>query len=147
MAITPYLYYEDVDSALKFLSKAFGFRRFGDTKRGADGRLDHAAMQLGRHAIMMGRPPAGYRNPRHLGQATQALYIDITGVDAHFLRAQKAGATIIEAPTDTPYGHRRYRATDPEGHEWCFAQALRRRKPSPSARVNRSRGGRRAARP
>lgn len=29
MPITPYLYYEDVASAMRFLAKAFGFRRFG----------------------------------------------------------------------------------------------------------------------
>jgi len=29
MAIIPYLLYEDVDEALKFLAKAFGFRKYG----------------------------------------------------------------------------------------------------------------------
>jgi uncharacterized glyoxalase superfamily protein PhnB len=29
MSITPYLLYEDVGGALKFLSKAFGFRKHG----------------------------------------------------------------------------------------------------------------------
>lgn len=37
MAITPYLLYEDVDRALTFLSKAFGFRKCGAQMRGADG--------------------------------------------------------------------------------------------------------------
>lgn len=29
MAITPYLYYEDVNAALKWLTKAFGFKPYG----------------------------------------------------------------------------------------------------------------------
>jgi uncharacterized glyoxalase superfamily protein PhnB len=36
----------------------------------------------------------------------------------------KAGATILQEPTDTQYGHRRYGAADPEGHVWYFAQDI-----------------------
>jgi len=43
-------------------------------------------------------------------------------VNAHFERARKAGAAILEEPKDTFYGHRRYGAEDPEGHQWYFAQ-------------------------
>ena len=128
MAITPYLYYEDVDTALTFLAKAFGLREHGARMPAPDGRTSHATMKLGSALIMMGRPPAGYRNPKRLGQTTQSLYINVTGVDRHFERAQKAGAHILEAPADTEYGHRRYGVTDPEGHEWYFAQVIRRRK-------------------
>lgn len=124
MSITPYLYYRDVDSIMKFLSKAFGFRRFGSTMKGPDGKVAHAAMKLGDGVVMMGRPPGGYRNPKQLGQATQSLYINVEDVDKHFRRAQKAGANILEEPADTEYGHRRYGATDPEGHEWYFAHEL-----------------------
>jgi uncharacterized glyoxalase superfamily protein PhnB len=38
---------------------------------------------------------------------------------------RKAGATILEEPANTEYGHRRYGAADPEGHQWYFAQELR----------------------
>ncbi|HKC13425.1 MAG TPA: VOC family protein [Vicinamibacteria bacterium] len=126
MAITPYLYYQDVDHALKFLAEAFGLRKFGRPMRGPDGRVMHAAMKFGEAVVMMGRPASGYRNPKRLGQATQSLYINVRGVDKHYQRARKAGAVILEAPTNTEYGDRRYGATDPEGHEWYFAQAVRR---------------------
>lgn len=122
MAITPYLYYEDVGRALKFLAKAFGFRKHGAQSRGRDGKIDHAAMKLGDSLIMMGRPGSGYRNPKRLGQTTQSLYINVRDVDKHFQRARKAGAVILEKPSQTDYGARRYGATDPEGHEWYFAQ-------------------------
>lgn len=128
MAITPYLYYEDVDRTLKFLAKAFGLRKHGVQMRGPDGKINHAAMKLGGALIMMGRPAAGYRNPKRLGQTTQCLYINVKGIDKHYQRARKAGALIVEEPIDTEYGHRRYGATDPEGHEWYFAQSIRRRK-------------------
>lgn len=124
MAITPYLYYEDVGRALEFLRKAFGFRKYGRTMRDAKGKINHAAMRLGDDTVMMGCPPAGYRNPKKLGQATQSLYINVVGVDKHFARAKKGGAKIIEEPADTEYGHRRYGAEDPEGHKWYFAEEL-----------------------
>jgi len=128
MTITPYLYYEDVDRALRFLTAAFGFRRHGVQMRAPNRKTRHAAMKLGSAIIMMGRPPSGYRNPKRLGQATQSLYINVKGVDRHFQRARKAGARVLEEPTDTEYGHRRYGVTDPEGHEWYFAQEIRARK-------------------
>ena len=126
MAITPYLFYEDVGGALEFLAKAFGFRQYGAPVQGPDGKINHAAMQMGEDVIMMGAPGGDYRNPKRLGQATQTLYVDVEDVDEHFARAKKAGATILEEPTDTPYGARRYGAEDPEGHRWYFAQELRR---------------------
>jgi PhnB protein len=128
MAITPYLYYEDVDRALRFLAKAFGLRKYGAPMRGPDGKLKHAVMKVGDAMIMMGRPPSGYRNPKRLGQATQSLLINVKGVDKHFERARKARAGILEEPTNTEYGHRRYGATDPEGHEWYFTEVIRRPK-------------------
>src|SRR5690349_17270715 len=101
MAITPYLYYEDVGNALKFLSKAFGFKRYGAQMRDKNRKINHAAMKFDEDVIMMGCPPKGYRNPRRLGQATQSLYINVKGVDKHYEHARKAGAKIIEAPKDT----------------------------------------------
>ena len=127
MAITPYLLYEDVAAALKFLSKAFGFRKYGARMSGPDGKLNHAAMQLGDDVVMMGYPGPKYKNPNRLGQATQHLYVNVDDVDKHFARARKAGAKILEEPADTFYGHRRYGAADPEGHQWYFAQDIPRR--------------------
>ncbi len=127
MAITPYLLYEDVGGALKFLSKAFGFRKHGRTMLGPDGKVNHAAMKLGDDLIMMGcpGPKYKYKNPKRLGQATQSLYVNVPNVDKHFQRARKAGAIILEEPEDTFYGHRRYGAEDPEGHQWYFAQEIK----------------------
>jgi uncharacterized glyoxalase superfamily protein PhnB len=128
MAIVPYLLYSDVGKALKFLARAFGFRKCGDQMRGPDGKINHAVMQLGRDVFMMGCPGPKYRNPKRLRQATVLLYVNVKDADKHYARAKKAGAKIIEKPMDTHYGHRRYGAADPEGHQWYFAHELRRRK-------------------
>ena len=125
MAITPYLLYEDVGSALEFLSKAFGFRKFGRPMLAPNGKVNHAAMKFGNDVIMMGCPGSKYKNPKRLGQATQSLYINVEDVDKHFQRSKKAGAKILEEPEDQFYGHRRYGAEDLEGHQWYFAQEIK----------------------
>jgi len=123
--ITPYLLYEDVAGALEWLSRAFGFEEYGRRFNGPDGEVNHAAMKFGDGVIMMGYPGSEYKSPKRLGQATQQLYIYVEDVDRHFDRARKAGATILEEPEDQFYGDRRYGATDPEGHQWYFAQHVR----------------------
>ena len=126
MPIIPYIYYEDVAGALKFLSKAFGFRKYGRPMMNPDGTINHAAMKLGDDVIMMGCPPGStYKNPRRLGQATQSLYININNIDRHFQRAKKAGAKVLEEPEDQFYGQRRYGVEDPEGHQWYFATEVK----------------------
>jgi PhnB protein len=67
--ITPYLLYEDVAGAMRFLSKAFGFKKSGSAMSGKSGKLTHAAMKLGDDLIMMGYPGPRYKNPKKLGEA------------------------------------------------------------------------------
>jgi uncharacterized glyoxalase superfamily protein PhnB len=47
------------------------------------------------------------------------VYVD--DVDQHFERAKQAGAHVLSAPEDAPYG-RLYRVEDLEGHRWMFMQ-------------------------
>jgi len=124
--ITPYLLYRDVGQALDWLKKAFGFQEYGDRFTGPDGTIQHAAMQHTDGSVfMMGCPGPKYKNPAKLGGVTQMLYINVENVDKHFARAEKAGAKILEKPADTFYGDRRYGVSDPEGHQWYFAQHVR----------------------
>jgi uncharacterized glyoxalase superfamily protein PhnB len=119
--ITPYLLYEDVDAALSFLAKAFGFKEVL-RYTGEEGYVNHAEMSVGDGKIYLGDPGEQYRNPKKVGHETVGTYILVDDVDAHFERAQSAGAEIREEPTDQEYGERRYTAYDPEGHCWYFAQ-------------------------
>jgi len=125
MTITPYLLCKDVSGALRFLSKAFGFRKCGASMKGPDGKLNHAAMQFRDGFVMMGCPGPKYKNPKKLGQSTQSLYVIVDDLDRLFARAKSAVAKILEEPQDTFYGHRRYGAEDPEGHQWYFAQEIK----------------------
>jgi uncharacterized glyoxalase superfamily protein PhnB len=122
--ITPYLLYEDVDAALSFLSKAFGFKEML-RYTGEEGYINHAEMRLGDGKIYLGDPGDQYRNPKKLGNETVGIYVLVDDVDEHFERAKAAGAEVREEPTDQEYGERRYAAVDPEGHQWFFAQPIR----------------------
>jgi PhnB protein len=126
--VTPYLLYEDVPAALDWLTRAFGLRERMRLP-GPDGKIAHAEMEIADGVVMMGCPGPDYRNPKRVGHVTQELYVYVDEVDKHYERARQAGATILEKPTDQFYGDRRYRAVDPEGHHWSFAQHVRDMKP------------------
>ncbi len=127
ITITPYLLYADVDAALAFLGRAFGFEEVL-RYTGADGRVSHAEARLGDDHVYLGDPTSAgseYRNPAALGAATVLISVDgVDDVDALCERARAAGAQISEEPADQAYGQRRFAATDPEGHKWFFAQTI-----------------------
>ena len=122
--ITPYLDYEDVASALDWLTRAFGFHE-RLRMPGPDGKITHAEMELAESVIMMGHPDPNYQNPKRTGHVSQLVSVYVDDVDNHFEQAKRAGATILAEPEDQFYGDRRYLAEDLEGHHWNFAQHVR----------------------
>ncbi|MEL6680888.1 MAG: VOC family protein [Pseudomonadota bacterium] len=112
-AIVPYLSYVDAKGAMAFLSRAFAFETV-QAFDGEDGRLVHGEMKYGTGVIMLGSVEAGG------AKASPGIYVVVADVDAHHARAREAGAQIVYGPEDTEFGTRRYRAKDPEGHEWSF---------------------------
>jgi PhnB protein len=117
--IIPYIFYRDVAAALDWLARAFGFT---ETMREATSSGGvHGEMTLEGQRIMMGQ---GGRDRRMLSASetqavTQGVFVYLDEVDAHFARAQAAGAAIDKPPEDLPYG-RGYTARDLEGHPWFF---------------------------
>ena len=114
----PYLSYRDAASALSFLEEAFGFTT---TVRwdAPDGTVQHAEVTFGDGALMMGT--AEHQSaPLEGASVGQGIYVYVEVIDAHFERAQAAGARVVYPPEDTDWGTRRYRVLDPEGYEWSF---------------------------
>lgn len=70
------------------------------------------------------RPDDGMASPHALGVATQALYVYVEDLDAHFERARAAGAQIVSPPQETDFGSREYHARDFEDHPWTFGTFL-----------------------
>jgi len=120
-SIVPILRYKDARGAIPWLCATFGFvELFSVPESGQFVR--HAQLKLGTNIIMLGsvRSDDGLTSPRVLGVATQALYVHVDDLDAHFDRARSAGADITSPPRNTDFGSREYHVRDLEGHLWTF---------------------------
>lgn len=122
---TPAIFYKDPKAALDWLQRAFGFEVTMLLEE-ADGTLAHSEMGFaGRGRLMVGAEWADWtKSPQSVqGTNTQSIRVAVeTDVDAHCERARSAGAVIVQEPETQFYGARTYRARDPEGHVWTFAQ-------------------------
>lgn len=116
----PCLSYRDPEAAIRFLQAAFGFTE-QLVVRNDDGVLQHVELAVGTEILMLGasRPELGWVSPLDLTARNATVCYGITGdVDDAFRQAVEAGATVVRAPYDTPYGAREWSVRDPEGHEW-----------------------------
>lgn len=127
MYIQPSVFYKDPKAAIRFLQRAFGFE-LDFLIDGADGddSVMHSELVYGEDVrIAVGGEWTDWaKSPRSLdGANTLSLSIGIEeDIDAHCARATAAGAVIVAEPKTQFYGHRTYRAVDPEGHVWTFSQ-------------------------
>jgi PhnB protein len=131
----PLLHYHDPREAIDWLTRVFGFServRMTDP----DGTITTSKLESpGGGLVMVARSATewirervpGFREQKgepwpNLSHTTTVMVDD---VDAHYERAQAAGATIVMKPTDHPWGLRSYLAIDLQGHQWEFSQTLR----------------------
>jgi uncharacterized glyoxalase superfamily protein PhnB len=121
--VVPILVYEDVERALEFLTRAFGFKERLRAEYG--GAITHAQMDVGECAIMMGKQGGPFRVPADSSTVSQYATVHVDNVDAHCATAKAAGATIVKQPQDMPFGVRQYTAKDIGGHWWTFSQNIR----------------------
>ncbi len=118
--IIPYIFYRDVPAALEWLARAFGFK---EELRHPTPSGMHAQMTFDGQRIMMGQGGKAWRmqSPRDSDAkvSTMGIFIYLADVDIHHVRAREAGAEIVQAPYNEPYG-RTYTARDLDGHPWFF---------------------------
>jgi uncharacterized glyoxalase superfamily protein PhnB len=115
--------YVDAPAAIDWLEKTLGFKR-QMVVAGPDGTIAHAQLVSSSGGmIMLGSYRDDifrYKMPREAGGVTQAVYLYVADIDAHYAHAKDAGAEIVMALKETDYGSREYSARDPEGHLWHF---------------------------
>jgi PhnB protein len=119
--IAPYLFYEDAEAAVEFLTRAFGFEEHLRAIGGAGGL--HVELRLDGDAVMIGQATWDYKNPLNSDNATAMVHAYVDDVAALRERARAAGADIVNELVEQPNGDRRCDIRDPEGHMWSFAQA------------------------
>jgi uncharacterized glyoxalase superfamily protein PhnB len=126
--IVPQVPYLNIEAALAFLQRAFGFREVaGQRILTPDGVLVHATLEFAGGVIGIGEQGGhGAVSPQTGGSESQYISVYVDDVDAHYARAVGAGARIANELRDqVQFGHRTYEALDPEGHRWRFHQLLR----------------------
>ncbi len=119
--VLPHVIYQDVEKAIAWLNKTFGFSehyRYGDPVSGAQ-------MHLGNAWVMLKRAQAGHGSPKQLGYGTQSLTVFVEEIEGHFQKAKSAGAKILEDLHETIYGELQYGAEDLDGHHWLFSRHAR----------------------
>jgi uncharacterized glyoxalase superfamily protein PhnB len=134
--LTVAIFYDDPRAAIDWLQRAFGFEARLVVEDG--GVVHHSELLFGDDALIMvahaGGRDAGRnawaRSPRKVGGCTQSTCLYVDDVEAHYLRAARAGADIVSVPADSDHGpgywvDRSYACTDVEGHHWWFSQRLR----------------------
>ncbi|MET9291973.1 VOC family protein [Streptomyces sp. NPDC003077] len=107
--------YRDAHAAVKQLTEAFGFTTAA-LFEGEDGSVPHAELTYGDGLAMLGSKGRGGAFDEAMGdECPVSVYVAVEGTDAHFERAEQAGAEILMAPIDEEHGSRDYLAGDVEG--------------------------------
>ncbi|MBP9764428.1 MAG: VOC family protein [Gammaproteobacteria bacterium] len=125
--ISPYVIVSDVDKAVSFYEKAFGFEKI-QVVAGEDNTSWHAELKYKDHLIMFGKGGAygGKTKPPHESgiESPINLYLYCENVDDFYAHAIKTGAKSLSAPEDMFWQDRMCRVQDPDGYIWCFATYL-----------------------
>ena len=117
--VSPRIVVRDVRRFVGFAQQVFGAT--GDYEE-----TRPTTLWIGESPLMISE--AGARQPM-----PAFLYVYVADTDAVFGRAAAAGARVIEAPFDTPYGDRRGMVEDEWGNHWQIATHRRAACPDPSS--------------
>ena len=116
----PALAVHDAHRALDFYAKAFGAKEVSE-RIPWEGKIGHAEVEIeGARVMVADEFPAYNRSPKTLGGTPVSIHIDVRDVDEFFARAVGAGAKVLQAIKDEPYG-RICKLEDPFGHTWFFS--------------------------
>jgi uncharacterized glyoxalase superfamily protein PhnB len=117
MSIYVTLRYDDARAAITFLTGTLGFAE-QHLSTSEDGSVAHAELSFGDGVVMVGTR-RGEQDQYDTGRAVVYLALESEeAVDAHHDRAVAAGAEVVQALVDQPYGSREYAVRDPEGNIW-----------------------------
>lgn len=112
--ITPYLRYDDADTALEWMERVLGFT--GAVRwRDEGGRTYEADIHAGTTTIGV----SGSGGTSDDGK-NAILIVHVDDLDAHYERVRVAAGAEVSPPEVQPYGPRTFTVTDPWGYQWNF---------------------------
>lgn len=116
----------DAASEIEFCKAAFEAVEL--SRRSApDGSVVHSTLKIGDAIIMVHgeSPHLASRAPMADGSSSVVVYLYVESLDAAIERAKGAGARVLIAPANQPWGDRVGRIIDPAGHVWNVSTSLR----------------------
>jgi PhnB protein len=120
-AVSTVLTVTDLQAAVNFYQKAFGFTKRG-IMNGPDGTPVHAELNLRDTTLMLGPEcPGRSSSAKTLGGSPVTLYLLVEDVDKVVAKAVKLGATPAGPVMDMFWGDRCGNVVDPEGNTWMIA--------------------------
>jgi PhnB protein len=120
--VIPMLICLDAASEIEFCRLAFDAQELS-RRSGKDGTVVHATLQVGRTMFMVHGeyPHLESRAPKRDGSSSVVIYIYVDNVDEVIDRAVGAGAVVLLAAANQPWGDRVGRIMDSAGHVWNVA--------------------------
>ncbi len=112
--VTPYLLVGDAEGLIDFLERGLGATLLS-RHDGPDGRMMHAALQLGDSKLMMGQASEEW------SPMPAMIHLYVEDADALFRQAVAAGARVLREPEDQVYGDRSGGVVDPCGNQWWIS--------------------------
>jgi PhnB protein len=119
-AITPYLSVKNAEAAIAFYTNMFGAREVGRLIMQPGNKIGHAELAFGNAVLYLAEenPTWGNKSPATVGGSPVTIALRVSDVDATFMHAVEAGATVLEPVKDQFYGERGGSLVDPFGHRW-----------------------------
>jgi uncharacterized glyoxalase superfamily protein PhnB len=124
----PRLAYDDLNAAVPWLERAFGFRERKRARLSNEtGEISLTELEVGPDGLVMLSRTGNHdlKSPERLGGRSGMTMVYVDDVEAHLECALAAGARVVMGLSEQPWGDRRYEALDLEGQRWYFAQHVR----------------------
>ncbi|MGZ8999352.1 MAG: VOC family protein [Allosphingosinicella sp.] len=115
--VTPYIFAADAQRLIDFLVQGLGGRETCRTMR-EDEKVANCQVALGTTTIMVSEASDRFPSSR------SSFYLYVNDADEGMRRALEAGASLIMAVADMPYGDRQGGVSDPSGNIWWISQRL-----------------------
>src|SRR5215468_11675736 len=123
--LSPRLIVAEPDKALDFYQRTLDaeiIERFTDEKQ----RVVHAAFSVADAVVSVAQsvPEWGLNDPLRLGGSPCLLHLSVDDPDRSAQRMVDAGASLVVAIADRPWGKREGRVADPSGHLWILSKSI-----------------------
>ena len=122
-SLVPYITVKGAAKAIDFYKNVFGAVEDAPRYTEPGGRIGHAEIAIGGSRLMISdeHPEMQVLSPQTLGGTPMTLHLNVADAAATVAKAAAAGAKVLRAVKDQPYGERSGTIEDPFGHRWMVA--------------------------